>query len=132
MAIRNDYLLDMIARFVEGMVRASGREREGNLAEAEQDYREVVGEVLDMDADTVLALAPASLVTMTQISAVDERLAVYLAYCLERLAEVAKSTDPGTAQVRREQARALADAFGFTVGELPPELENALSGQDHK
>lgn len=131
MAIRNDYLLDMIARFVQGLVRASGRGHEGLSADAEHEYLDVIGEILDMDAETVVALAPASLVTMTQISAVDERLAVYLAYCLERLADADEARGDATSQLRRQQAAALAQAYGFSTGSVPPELENALEEEDH-
>ncbi len=128
MAIRNDYLVDMIARFVESVMRGAGRLRAGD-EQGVADYEAVIGEVLDMDAATALALSPASLVTMMQISAVDERLAVYAAYCLERIADVYEGRPDGMAGVRREQARAINASYGVEPGTVPPEVQEALAAQ---
>ena len=87
MAIRNDYLMDMIARFAESIARALARGSEGDPTQGVSAYEEVVGEVLDMDAPVALALSAPSLVTMMQISAVDERLAAYAAFCLDSIAQ---------------------------------------------
>ena len=71
MAIKNDYLLDQIARFVEGILASIDRMRSGRAADAVGGFEAVVGDVLDMDPETALSLSPASLVTMMQLSAVD-------------------------------------------------------------
>jgi arylsulfatase A-like enzyme len=130
MAIKNDYLLDMIARFVESLVQAMGKGRDGRQVEALVAYEDVVGTVLDMDPEVALALSPASLVTMMQISAVDESLAVYAAYALERAAQVYDAAGDACAQLRRAQAAAVADAYGFPVTAVPHELEEALAERE--
>lgn len=129
MAIRNDYLQDMIARFVESVLRGIGRLREGATGEGVAEYEQVVGDILDMDPQTALALSPASLVTMMQISAVDDRLAVFAAHCLERIADACEGQPGGIAGVRREQAQAVEAAYGITPGTVPPELQTALDEQ---
>lgn len=132
MAIRDDYLLDMIARYVEALAEGVGRERDGCGREALGSYEGVVGGVLDMDAGVALALAPSSLVTMLRLSAVDERLARLAAFAMERAADVYEGEGSPLADVRRRQARAVAEAYGFEGGSVPPEvaaeLERAQAG----
>lgn len=127
MAIRNDYLLDMIAQFVDGIMAGVGKQRAGLSRDALGEYEGVVGRVLDMDGDTALELSPASLLTMMQLSAVDEGLAVYAVYSLERAAEIYDQQGDATSRVRHEQARAIAQAYGFPVSCTPRELEEALA-----
>lgn len=131
MAIRNDYLTDMIMRFAQTLTHGLEKPLEGAVdAEAAREgCEQVVGEVLDMDAATALALSPASLVTMMQISAVDDRLAVYTAYCLERLASLAEGVDDALSSVRRGQAQAVQAAYGIAPGTVPPEVQEALAAQ---
>lgn len=130
MAIRNDYLQDMIARFVEAVLRGIGRLKDGAIEEGVAAYEQVVGDVLDMDSQTALALSPASLVTMMQISAVDDRLAAYAAYCLGRIADACEGRPGGLAGVRREQARAIEAAYGIEPGTVPPEVQAALDAHE--
>lgn len=129
MAIRNDYLLDQIARLVEGILASLERLRSGGEADAIDGFEAVVGDVLDMDAETALSLSPASLVTMMQLSAVDESLAVYAVYALGCAADAYDARGDAIAQVRRAQAQALADAYGFAASAVPPEVEEALAAR---
>ena len=129
MAIRNDYLLDMIQTFTQSIERATEAERGSLSRDALDDYYAVVGRVLDMPAEAVLELAPDSLVTMMQISAVDERLAVYMVYVLMRISDVLAGENDPLADVRRAQACAIADAYGFTPDTVPPEVQDTLEAQ---
>ncbi len=130
MSIKNDYLLDMIARYVESILAGFGKAKAGLSRDALGAYEAVAGDVLDMDAATALALSPASLVTMMRISAVDESLAVYAVYALERAAEIYDAAGDATGQVRHAQARAVADSYGFPVASVPPEVEEALAEEE--
>lgn len=130
MAIKNDYLLDQINRFVESIVSGIGKSRSGRAEDAVETFEAVAGDVLDMDAQTALSLAPASLVTMMQLSAVDESLAMYTAYALQRAADAYDLKGDAAAQLRRSQAQALADAYGFDVVAVPPEVQEALDAQE--
>lgn len=129
MAIRNDYLLDMIQQFNLSIARAATEEHGAIKADALTDYNQVVSRVLDMPAEAVLELSPSSLVTMMQISAVDERLAVYMVYVLMRISDVLVGTDLPLAGVRRDQACAIADAYGFSPDAVPPEVQDMLDSQ---
>lgn len=130
MAIKNDYLLDQISRFVESITVGIGKSRSGRADDAIETFEAVAGDVLDMDAETVLALAPASLVTMMQLSAVDDSLAAYTVYALERAADAYDLKGDATGQLRRTQAQAVADAYGFEVSVVPPEVQEALEAQE--
>jgi hypothetical protein len=136
MAIRNDYLLSMIQNFADVLLEEEVVDH-GSLSKGAMDtYDDIVGKILDMPARAVLELSPASLVTMMQISAVDEKLAVYMVYTLQRMADVLDVENPSLAGVRRAQARAIAEAYGFPETEVPPELQdgngdNAKSASDN-
>ena len=130
MAIKNDYLLDQISRFVESITAGIGKSRAGRADDAIQTFEAVAGDVLDMDAETVLALAPASLVTMMQLSAVDDSLAGYTVYALERAADAYDCKADATGQLRRAQAQAIADAYGIEVSAVPPEVQEALDAAE--
>ena len=122
MSIRNDYLLEMIGRFVEAVTQGEERLRNSDAPGSIATYEQVVGDVLDMDPSAVLALSPQSVVTMFQLSAVDESLAVYAVYSLEQAATAYDVSADPMAQLRREQARAIADIYGFDVSVVPPEV----------
>ncbi len=126
MGIRNDYILDMIARLVDGIVESITKSKLGRRDEAVVGLERAVGSVLDMDASAALALSPSSLVTMMRLSAVDDSLAAYAVYCLERTAELYDANCDATGALRRAQAAAVAEAYGFSETVVPEELEEAL------
>ena len=127
MAIRHDYLMDMIARFAESIARALARGSEGDPTQGVSAYEEVVGEVLDMDAPVALALSAPSLVTMMQISAVDERLAAYAAFCLDSIAQAYELQGDPLAEVRQAQAAAIRQAYALADDVIPPEVRELIS-----
>ena len=129
MSIKSDYLMDMVARFCYAVLRGIDARRAGDAFEAREDFESVVGGVLDMDASCALALSSSSLVTMMQLSAVDETLVVYCEYALMQAADTYEAADPGIAQLRREQAQALADAYGFDADVSPREVSEALAAR---
>ena len=121
--------MDMVARFCDAVLRGIDARRAGDAFEAREDFESVVGGVLDMDASCALALSSSSLVTMMQLSAVDETLVVYCVYALMQAADTYEAADPGIAQLRREQAQALADAYGFDADVSPREVSEALAAR---
>ena len=129
MSIKSDYLMDMVARFCDAVLRGIDARRAGDTFEAREDFESVVGGVLDMDASCALALSSSSLVTMMQLSAVDETLVENCAYALMQAADTYEAADPGIAQLRREQAQALADAYGFDADVSPREVSEALAAR---
>ncbi len=129
MSIKSDYLMDMIARFCEAVLHGIEARRVGEVQTALEDFEGVVGSVLDMDASCALALSSASLVAMMQLSAVDETLVVYCVYALNQAAGLYDGDRPELAELRREQADALACAYGFDPDVTPREVQEALSAR---
>ncbi len=120
--LQRDYVLEIIGQLVEGVSRALRRaaagEKDGLLA-AEQE----IGELLELDHATALALAPDSLVTMMVLSGMGDSVAAYVCYALERLARLYERTgDEDTAGLRHLQAKAVAESFGCDPDTPPAEL----------
>ncbi|MGO5267793.1 hypothetical protein ACTQ1D_03815 [Parafannyhessea umbonata] len=128
--LQHDYLLEVIGRFVE-TVSASlrGALCDGDFARVGEVER-AVGELLDLDAQTAMALSPQSLVTMMTLSGVGESVAAYAAYALDKVAlAYERQGDDAEASLRRAQATAIAGAFHAdgTIPEEFAELEAGLS-----
>ena len=86
---------------------------------------QAVGKLIDLDADTALALSPDSLVTMMQLSGIGESVAGYASYALARIADsYERMGKKQTAEVRRDQARKVAVAFGWNLSDIPEEFED--------
>ncbi|MBR2834256.1 MAG: hypothetical protein IKE43_00875 [Coriobacteriales bacterium] len=130
MSIRNDYILDMINQFADSICDFMLKSKGGLEYDAIQGYEEIVGRALDMDAQTVLELSPASLVTMFQISATDESLAIYAVFALERVYELLLASNEPLARLRHEQATAIAASYGFDLNEVPPEVQERLDASE--
>lgn len=130
MAIRNDYLLDMVEQFTADVLDGLRKARRGFPRDGIGEFEGIVGSVLDMEPATALALSPASLVTMMRLSAVDESLAEYAVYALERASELYAAQGDATAGLRHEQACAVAQSYGFALTAVPLHLERALGLQD--
>lgn len=130
MAIRNDYILDMIAKFIEAIADALDKAESGRAGDSAVAYERVVGDVLDMSPSAALALSPESLVTMMRLSAVDESLSAYAAYALLQAAGMYEALDDPTGQLRLMQANAIASSYGIELGTVPPELQDFLDNRD--
>ena len=120
--LQRDYVLEIIGQFVEGVSRALRRaatgERDG-LVETERE----IGELLELDHATALALAPDSLVTMMVLSGMGDSVAAYVCYALERLSRLYEAAgDEDLAGLRGLQAKAVAESFGCDSAEPPAEL----------
>lgn len=120
--LQKDYILEVVGEFVSGISEALGLavrgERDG-LARVEQE----IGDLLDLDAETALALSPDSLVTMMLLSGMGDSVASYVCYALERLSMLyGREGDEDRSGLRRLQAQAVAQAFDCDPAEVPPEL----------
>lgn len=120
--LQRDYVLEIIGQFVEGVSRALRRavagEKDG-LAETERE----IGELLELDHATALALAPDSLVTMMVLSGMGDSVAAYVCYALERLSRLYEAAgDEDLAGLRSLQAKAVAESFGCDPSTPPAEL----------
>lgn len=121
--LQRDYLLEIIGRFTEAVGRALKRLAEGDEAATADIELEVAG-LLDLDPSIALGLAPDSLVTMMILSGLGDSLAAYVCYALERVADAYEASgEPDLAQVRREQAAAVAESFNCDPSDVAAEFE---------
>lgn len=126
--LQRDYVLEIVGQFVESVSRALRRAAAGEKDGLVATEREI-GELLDLDYGTALALAPDSLVTMMVLSGIGDSVAEYVCYALDRLARLyERGGDEDTAGLRRLQARAVAESFGCDPSTAPAELA-ALDGE---
>lgn len=120
--LQRDYILEIVGQFVEGVSDALRRAVSGDAAGA-ADVERQIGELLDLDAGTALALSPDSLVTMMVISGMGDSVASYVCYALERLSQVyAREGAEDLAGLRHLQARAVAESFSCDPADVPAEL----------
>ena len=128
--LQHDYLLEVIGRFVEAVSTSlRGALCNGDFARVGEVER-AVGELLDLDAQTAMALSPQSLVTMMTLSGVGESVAAYAAYALDKVAlAYERQGDDAEASLRRAQATDIASDFHAdgTIPEEFTELEAELS-----
>ena len=106
---QNDYILRIIEQMGAAIREAFKRHSEGGAVEESLELTDSAIElVVDMDPRLFLKLAPQSMVSFLEISALDDRLTVRLAETLELQAEILLSEGSLIeASVRREQAAAV-------------------------
>ncbi|MDJ1120992.1 hypothetical protein QJ043_00055 [Olsenella sp. YH-ols2217] len=129
--IQKDYLSKIIESFNK---QVNVTLKDALVVRSEEGIRateEAVGELLELDAATVLALTPESFLTMVQLSGTGDVVGDYLAYALDGLAdayllqlngsmsEEQRAEVRAVAKLRRAQARAVALAFGIDRSGVP-------------
>lgn len=120
--LHRDYVLEIVGQFVDGVTRSLRRaalgEKDGLLATERE-----IGDLLELEPSTALALAPDSLVTMMLLSGMGDSVASYVCYALDRLARLyEREGDEDAAGLRALQARAVAESFGCDPSVPPAEL----------
>lgn len=123
--LHRDYLLDVIEQFVSTVSQALARALLQRDLDSALEVEEAIAELVQLDPDTAMSLSPESLVVMMQLSGTGDAVAGYAAYALNRLADsYERMGDVGIAAMRRDQAQAIADAFGADPNEVPEELRD--------
>ncbi len=121
--LHKDYLLEVIEQFVSTVSQALARALLQRDFEAAEEVEAAVADLVQLDPDTAMALAPQSLVTMMLLSGTGDSVAGYAAYALNRLGDAYDGMgDHDLAELRREQARAIAESFGADLNEIPQEF----------
>lgn len=121
--LHRDYLLEIIAQFVDTVTRSLRIAREKGDLDAAKDVEAAVAGLLDLDQEVALQLTPDSLVTMLLLSGVGDALADYVTYAMRELADVYDGMgEKDLAMLRREQARAVAESFGCDYDVVPEEF----------
>jgi hypothetical protein len=121
--LHRDYLLEVIEQFVNGISQSLVRVFVDRDLDAGQDVEAAVSELVQLDPDTAMSLAPESLVTMMILSGTGDAVAGYAAFALNRLGEAYERIgEHDLAEARKAQAQAIADSFGASLDEIPEEL----------
>ena len=121
--LHRDYLLEVIARFVEAIMVALRRALFEGDEVAAKEVEDAVAALLDLDPQTAMNLSPDSLVTMMLLTGMGDSLASYVAYALDKVGDA--YDDMGQrekAELRWDQAQAVAESFGCEEGVVPEEF----------
>lgn len=128
--LQHDYIMEIIQQFVSSISISLRRALTQHDEAAAQEVEEAVGELLELDADTAMALSPDSLVTMMQLAGTGDAVSGYVAFALNQLAQAYEGMgEQELAVARRAQAQAVADAFGGDVDAVPEELQGFVPDQ---
>lgn len=110
--LHRDYLVEVVGEFVQEVSRALRRAVAGDVDGVGEVERQV-GDILELDHEIALSLAPDSLVTMILLSGVGDSVAAYIRYALDRAADLhEREGNADLAGLRRLQARAVGESFG--------------------
>lgn len=127
--LHRDYLMDIFLRFAETIRRSWKRANDDEDPKAAAEALEdMVGEATDMDGAVLLSLAPESIAGIMQVSGVDPRVTEYLSRSLLLAAVYWEEVgERELADVRRQQACAIAEAYGFALSEQSADTQTLLS-----
>lgn len=130
--LEEDYLMRMLLALFKAMNRAAERangKTDPNPREAANMLEEAIGNAVEMDGAVLLSLAPESIAQVMQVSGVDPALTQFVARSL--LLEsvyLEQAHEKQLAALRAEQARAIAQAYGFSLPEDPSDFEKVTEG----
>lgn len=120
-----DYLLQIIEDFCSGIALDLSEAFETQEPEALESAEQRIANLMSLDRQTALSLAPSSLVTMLSLSGVGDTLASYVHYALTCLAKVyEKKGDSAIAELRCDQAAAVAEYFSVDIARVPDEFKD--------
>lgn len=122
--IHKDFLAEKLKLFAEACTRplfeAHLHGDLSNIGEVEA----AIGELLEMNPDVCMQLAPASLTTMMSLQGIGNAVSQEVAYVLRHIARVYEKTgDQAHASARLSQAEAIERAFSCDGTQCPKEFE---------
>jgi len=128
--LEQDYLMKLLLQFFQAMVRASElKEKKFDPDSAIDLLEDAIGNATDMDGGVLLSLAPESIAQVMKVSGVDPNVTQFVARSL--LLEsvyLADSHRGGLAAIRAEQARAIANEYGFSLPDDPSDFDTITEG----
>lgn len=123
--LQRDYLMQMIQQFIQAIINSRATAQR-NPQEAADSLENAIGQATDIDGATLLSLGPESIASVMQLSGVDPRVAGYIAYSLQLEADYLRQAhNTMLADVRQQQAQAIAEVFMCNVSDVEAELHNA-------
>ena len=123
--LERDYLVRLFTQFFQALIRSIERsQKEKDPLGAADLIEEAIGTATEIDGETLLSLAPESMASILSVSGTDPRVIEYVSRGLILEASYLDEGDmPELAELRREQARALAMAYDFELDEEPISAE---------
>lgn len=123
-----DYIMKLLADLVQALVRSmTMATREENPYAAARSLETAIGNAVDMDAALFLSLAPESMTSMLLISSLDATAAEYIARSLALASAYNRAAgDTDLADLRMEQAHAVAATYGHTLGKMDFEANTTI------
>ncbi len=116
--------------FFKALTRSWEQMQEERDPQAAADTLEdAISNATDMDGAALLSLAPESIASIMQVTGVDPRVVEYLSRSM--LLESVYLDQAGNADlsgVRAAQARAIADAYGFSLPDNPADFDSITEG----
>ena len=121
-----DYLMRLIYQLVESIrhswVVAQKKDDPQGAAEL---LEAAIGEATEIDGAVLLALAPDSMASVLLVSGTDPRVVEYVARSLLLASSYQRDAgNDGVADLRKDQASALARAYGIELPEHPEDLSD--------
>lgn len=130
--LTQDYLVRIMVQFAEVIRRSLIRSsKERDPRGAADMLEDAVGEATDIDGSVLLSLSPESIASVMQVSGVDPHVTEYIARSLLLASGyLHEAGDHGLAEIREQQARAIAEAYGHDLPGTPEELAGFLDELD--
>lgn len=121
-----DYLVKMLTDLAKAIVRSL------NSAKKEKDYNAAaesldlaISEATDLDGSVLMTLSPESIASVLQVANTDPRVVVYVANSMYLQAQyLKKCKNPQMAELREQQAYALANAYKFEISDCIDNLDS--------
>lgn len=125
-----DYLMRQFLLFFKALTRSWERmHEEKDPLGAAETLEDAISAATDIDGTALLTLAPESIASIMQVTGIDPRVVEYLSRSM--LLESVYLDQAGNAQlarIRDAQARAIADAYGFSLPEDPSDFDAITEG----
>lgn len=120
--LQRDYILEIVADFTQSVARAFKLAVTKKDLDSCTEIEQEIGELLDLDHKTALALAPDSLVTMMVLSGMGDSVASYVCWSLERLARLQGHGPGGPFRYEAPAGQGRGESFGCDPADVPAEL----------
>lgn len=125
-----DYLMRQLLMFFKALTRSwEQMEEEKDPLGAADTLENAISAATEMDGTALLTLAPESIAQIMQVTGVDPDVTEYIARSM--LLESVYLRQAGKndlAYIRQEQARAIAQAYGFGLPDDPSDFDSIVEG----
>lgn len=124
-----DYLLKLFTDLAQAIMRSLHVVKEERDPQSAADMLDMaIGDAVGLDASTLLALAPGSIAQIMQVSGTDPAVTEYVARSM--MLSASYRADAGETEIsmlRRQQALAIAEAYGHDISDMQGGFEQEAS-----